>query len=200
MGATASMAGDKSESASNVKVVGLMGMGLSLMLIGLSLLPPPYSNGFANFGPAIPTAGFFGGIVLVIAGLGALWRNHMFWGSAFAAYGAFFTVWTVTIPNHGGGVLSYGLAGFSFVFLMMTLTFLLSSRKHGWLTFFLFLFFALSLILWTVAFWMSAAGNTISNGQWWATGGLTILTGLTAWYMATAALTNWTYGKQYLPG
>ena len=207
MGAPASMAGDKSDMGSNVKVVGLLGFGVTLMLLGMTLLPSPYSNGFPNYGPTLATSTFFGGIVAAIAGLLALKRGHQFWGSAFVAFGAFFFVWTLTVPANplitllGGSAMSpYGLAGFSFVYTLMALTFLLSARKHGWLTLGLFFFLFLSLILWTVEFWMAGAGNSISKGQMWATGAITILTGLIAWYMATAHLTNWSYGRKYLPG
>ncbi len=201
MGGTSSMSADKSDTGSNVKVVGLLGMGLTLMLMGLGLLPAPYSNGFSGFWAAIPTAGTFGGAVLIIVGLIALWKGHQYWGSAFVSYGAFFSIWTNTVPNVSPPLVHfYGLAGFAFVFLLLSLTFLISSMKHGWLTFFLFLFFFLSMILWLVSYWMTAAGNTISTGQMWATGGITILTGLIAWYMATAQLTNWSYGKKFLPG
>jgi succinate-acetate transporter protein len=208
MGAPASMGSDKSDMGSNVKVVGLLGFGATLMLLGFTLLPPPYSNGFAGFGPAMATALFFGGILTAIAGLMALKRGHLFWGSAFAAFGAFFVAWTFTVGLAGAsfglftlpGASGYGLAGFSFVYMLMTLTFLLSARKHGWMTLGFFFFFWLAMILWTALFWMSAAGNSVSNGQMWANGAITILAGLIAWYAATAQLTNWTYGKKYLPG
>lgn len=202
MGAAASMSSDKGDMGSNVKVVGLFGMGLTLMLIGLSFLPSPYGNGFGGWGSfwaALPVAATFGGVVLLIVGLIALYKGHVYWGSAFASYGAFFIIWTNTI-NSPSGVAYYGLAGITFVFLLMTLTFLISSMKHGWVTFFLFLFFFISAILWLVVEWMTAAGNSVSSGQWWATAAITFIAGLIAWYAATAHLTNWTYGKKVLPG
>lgn len=196
------MAGDKNDMGSNVKVAGLLGMGVTLLLVGLSLLPKPYGNGFVGFWAAVPTAGIFGGVILILLGLIGLWKSHLFWGSAFIAYGAFFSIWSGTITRLATltQVQFYGLAGFTFVFMLMTLTFLLSSPKHGWLTVGLFGFFFLSTIMWLVTYWMTAAGNSISTGQMWATAAITILTGLIAWYMATATLTNWTYGKKYLPG
>lgn len=194
------MSSDKGDMGSNVKVVGLLGMGLTLMLIGLSLLPAPYSAGFGGFWAANPTASLFGGLVLILIGLLALYKGHQYWGSAFAAYGAFFITWVATTGSATSAVRFYGLAGFTFVFMLMTLTFLVSSMKHGWLTFILFLLFFVTTILWLVNDWMTAAGNTISSGQMWANGVFTILTGLIAWYMATAHLTNWTYGRKVLPG
>lgn len=202
MGAGASMASDKGDVGSNVKVVGLLAMGVTLILMGLGFLPSPYSKGFVagtTYWAATPTASVFGGGILVILGLIALYKSHPYWGSAFVAYGAFFLVWTmtVTVPF---SVAAYGLAGFTFVFLLLTLTFLVNSMKHGWMSFFLFLFLFISFILWVVWYWMVGAGNTISDGQYWATGGLTIFTGLIAWYMGTAHLTNSTYGRKFLPG
>ncbi len=207
MGAGASMTAEKSDTGSNVKVVGLLAMGLTLIMIGLGLLPSPYANGFAGHWAAFPIASIFGGIVLAVVGLLALSKGHLYWGSAFTSYGAFFLVWASTLTSYnslGGGpfagVFSYGLAGFTFVFLLMTLTYLVSSLKHGWMAFFLFLFFFVSFVLWLSEYWTIGAGNSVSKGMEWATGGLTILTGLLAWYMATAHLTNTTYGKKFLPG
>lgn len=202
------MSSDKSDVGSNVKVAGLLGMGVTLILIGLSLLPSPYGAGFqpafggaANaFWVAVSTAGTFGGIVLVLLGLIALYKGHQFWGSAFVSYGAFFSIWTVTATLRLAQVQYYGLAGFVFVFMLMTLTFLISSMKHGWLAFFLYLFFFFSTVLWIVLYWMMAAGNNVSNGQMYANAVITIITGLIAWYTATAQLTNWTYGRKVIPG
>lgn len=207
MGAASSMSSDKGDTGSNVKVAGLIGMGVTLILMGLSLLPSPYGAGFAaQFGGAgmfwavLPTAATFAGGILVLLGLIGLWKGHLFWGSAFVSYGAFFWVWTMTVTQRLTQVQYYGLAGFTFVFLLMTLTFLISSMKHGWLAFFLYLFFLFSTILWTVYYWMIAAGNNVSNGQMYANAVITILTGLIAWYTATAQLTNWTYGRKVIPG
>jgi len=33
----------------------------------------------------------------------------------------------------------------------------------------------------------------------WAVGGVIIVTGIMAWYVATAILTNWNYGRRVLP-
>lgn len=196
---------EKPEWWASPAVVGLMGFGLTTIIAGLTNLPAPYSNGFANnwivFGMAI----FFGGSAQLIAGVIGLRKGNMFAGSAFMGYGAFwlayFFMLTVGLTAYApaGTAGFYGISAFAFVWMLFTLTFLINSMKHGWGIFFVFLFLFVSYILLTVLFWQMGAGDSISKGEHWAVGGMITLTGLTAWYVATADLTNWNYGRKLLP-
>ena len=206
MGAAPTRTDDKPEWWASPTVIGLMGFGLTTMLAGLSDLPAPYVNGFGSgsnwvvFGMAIA----FGGIAQLVAGFIALRKGNMFAGSAFVGYGGFwlafmFLLTTFTGLGPGLPLAAYGIAGFTFVWMMFTLSFLINSMKHGWGIFFVFLFLFVAFILLTVQFWQIGGGHTVSKGEYWATGGEIILTGLTAWYVATADLTNWNYGRKVLP-
>ncbi|MGP8077308.1 MAG: acetate uptake transporter [Thermoplasmata archaeon] len=203
---------EKAEWWATPAVIGLMGFGLTTMLAGLSNLPAPYVNGFGtgaqgNWG-VFGMAMVFGGLVQLIAGIIGLRKGNLFAGSAFVGYGAFWIAFTSMLTiyapssllnplaNHVG---FYAIAAFAFVWMMFTLTFLINSMKHGWGIFFVFLFLFLAFILLVVKFWQLGAGDTISTGENWAVGGIIILTGLTAWYVATAVLTNWNYGRKVLP-
>ena len=97
------------------------------------------------------------------------------------------------------GVFGYGGAGFMIIWMLFTLTFLISSFKHGWGTFLGLLFLFVGIILLVIDLWQIGAGNTISSGEKWAIGGEWIATGLIWWYGATAALTNHTYNRKLLP-
>ncbi|MGB6500057.1 MAG: acetate uptake transporter [Thermoplasmata archaeon] len=195
---------EKPEWWASPAVIGLMGFGLTTIMAGLSNLPAPYVNGFAANWGIYGMAIAFGGIVQLIAGVIGLRKGNLFAGSAFVGYGAFWLAFTFMLTTFiglapTGAVALYAVSAFAFVWMMFTLTFLINSMKHGWGIFFVFLFLFISFILLTVKFWQLGGGHTISTGEGWAVGGMIILTGLTAWYVATADLTNWNYGRKVLP-
>ena len=204
--------GNKTNGWASSKVIGLLGFGLTMVLFGLANLPNPYAKGFLIPGTVgiwttIGMATIFGGAIVVLAGLIDLWRGHLYWGSAFLGLGAFWLAYTSTsgsLVTYFGGAAgtapAYGMAAFWFVWMLFALTFLISSMKHGWMTFFLFLFLVVGFILLIIEFWQVGAANSISSGERWAVGGELVVTGLIAWYSATAELTNATYSKRLLPG
>ncbi len=206
---------EKPEWWASPAVVGLMGFGTTTMIAGLSNLPAPFGMGFGNtptgaggnwvvYGMALA----FGGTAQLIAGVIALRKGNMFAGSAFTGYGAFWLAFTLMLnafvgPAASGGVpIFWGVAGFSFMWMMFTFTFLINSPKHGWGIFMVFLFLFIAFILLVVKFASIAAGQTTFNydqGANWAVGGEIIFDGFLAWYVATADLTNWNYGRKVLP-
>jgi uncharacterized protein len=199
---------EKPEWWASPAVVGLMGFGTTTMIAGLSNLPQPYVNGFAGNWVVFGMAAAFGGIAQLIAGLIALRKGNMFAGSAFMGYGAFWLAFTlmlnvfVTPVASSGSVIYYGVAGFAFIWMLFTFTFLINSPKHGWGIFMVFLFLFIAFLLLTVKFYSIAAGQTTftgDNAANWAVGGEIIFDGFVAWYVATADLTNWNYGRKVLP-
>ena len=188
---------EKPEWWASPAVIGLMGFGLTTIMAGLTLLPPPYSNGFNALGgnwAVFPLALAFGGLVQLFAGLIGLRKGNLFAGSAFIGYGAFWLAFDFLLsgfPSTAPAVAFYAVSGFAFLWMMFTFTFLINSLKHGWGIFFVFLFLFVAFILLTIQFWQMAGGHTISKGEMWGVGGEIILTGATAWYVATADLTNW---------
>lgn len=197
---------EKPEWWASPAVIGLMGFGLTTILAGLTNLPKPYGNGFTGNWVIFGSAIFFGGLVQLIAGAIGLRKGNLFAGSAFMGYGAFWlsffymlTVGVLQVPAGVGNAAFYGISAFAFVWALFTLTFLINSMKHGWGIFFVFLFLFISFILLTVKFWMFGASDTVSTAQNWVTGGMIVLTGLMAWLVATADLTNWNYGRKVIP-
>jgi uncharacterized protein len=214
---------EKPEWWASPAVVGLMGFGTTTMIAGLTNLPTPYGSGFGAgtagnnwvvYGMAIA----FGGIAQLIAGLIALRKGNMFAGSAFMGYGAFWLAFTLMLttfvgaPAGAGAPVFYGVAGFAFIWMLFTFSFLINAPKHGWGILMVFLFLFIAFILLTVKFYSLASSlggctdatdlcgpfafNAAAN---WAVGGEIILTGFMAWYVATADLTNWNYGRKVLP-
>ncbi len=183
-------------------VLGLLAFGMTMIVFGLSNLPPPYGNGFnvgGNFWALYGLAFVFGGLASGLAGLIALKRGQLFWGTAFVSFGAFWIAYAITHYFVSGGVVNYGFAGFLFVWVLFSLTFLINSIKHGWITFLFFLFLFVGFVLLVVEYWQYGAGNTVSSGEMWAIAGELVVTGLIGWYAGTAELTNATYSKSLLP-
>jgi uncharacterized protein len=198
---------EKPEWWASPAVVGLMGFGTTTMIAGLSNLPAPYSNGFANNWAIYGMAVAFGGTAQLIAGLIALRKGNMFAGSAFMGYGAFWLAFTLMLTDFTGQAptgtpILWAVAAFSFMWMLFTFTFLINSPKHGWGIFMVFLFLFIAFILLVVKFVSLAQGQTTftgTNGANWAVGGEIIFDGFLAWYVATADLTNWNYGRKVLP-
>ena len=191
----------------NPSILGWLVFGIMTIFFGLLLLPGPYSSGltvfsgsahglvFSAFG--IGTMAYGVAVLLALVGLISLFQGHTFWGSVFLGYGAFWGLFGFS--SHHGGFAGYGMAAVAFLWLLFTFTFFLSSMKHGWGTFFAFLFLLVAFAVLTVAFWQIGAGTKISSSESWAFGGELIVTGFLWWYGGTAALTNHTYGKKILP-
>ena len=167
---------EKPEWWASPAVIGLMGFGTTTMIAGLSNLPTPYGAGFGGNWVVFGMAIFFGGMAQLIAGFVALRKGNMFAGSAFVGYGAFWLAFTSMLYVFAGTAptgtpILWGVAAFAFILL-------------------------------TVKCASLAAGQTTFNpdqGANWAVGGEIIFDGFLAWYVATADLTNWNYGRKILP-
>jgi succinate-acetate transporter protein len=182
-------------------ILGFMVFGIATIMLGLLFLPKPYGGSYAGIAPGIFYLGYAVALVLGFVGLISIIEGHQYWGTVFLGYAAFWGAYSYAFI-HGGFANGFGLAGYSFVWLLFTVTFLISSFKHGWGTFFSFLFLAIAFILLVVGFWDSGSAfnlGKISSGQLWATGGWWIFTGAVWWYNGTAQLTHHTYGKKILP-
>ncbi len=201
----------------NPAILGLLAFGAAFIIAGLTSLPSPYGNGFGaryeGGGYAIlgytltSTVSVFsvittwiGGAALLLAGVISYRTGHQYWGTAFILYSFFWIALASVVSSAATG---YSLAALMFIFLLISITFLINSMKHGWGTFIIFLLTTLAFILWIAEFWMVAPLSTktgsLSSGFSWAIGGEFILTGLAAWYIATAHLTNANYGRKVLP-
>ncbi len=204
---------EKPEWWASPAVVGLMGFGTTTMIAGLTNLPSPYSNGFGGAGSGnwvvFPMALAFGGAAQFVAGVIALRKGNMFAGSAFIGYGSFWLAFTMMLSTLGYGYLAvappaflYGVAGFAAIWGMFTFTFMINAPKHGWGITGVFVLLFIAYLLLVAKFWsLASGGNTFhaASAANWGVGIEIILTGLMAWYVATADLTNWNYGRKILP-
>jgi succinate-acetate transporter protein len=187
---------EKPEWWASPATLGLMGFGTTTILAGLSV------GGWISFGAVLSTAMFFGGIAQIIAGLIAFRKGNMFAGTAFIGYGSFWLafntlVTTYVVPAHLTN--GYDVSAFMFIWFLFTLTFVLNVPKHGWGLTAVFVTLLIAFLLLTVQWWDVGAANPLSANALKAVGGEIVLTGLLAWYVATADLTNWNYGRKILP-
>ncbi|HTT16109.1 MAG TPA: GPR1/FUN34/YaaH family transporter [Thermoplasmata archaeon] len=180
-------------------ILGTLIFGMITILTGLWILPHPYGDGFKADVTGIAFMGYAAAALLLFVGVVAFLEGHQFWGTAFLGYAGFWGAWSYALHHFGWFGSGYGAAGFAFIWMLFTLTFLVSSLKHGWGAVFAFLLLWVAFVLLIIAFWQTGAGTHISNNEYWAIGGEWVFTGLVWWYGGLAQLTNHTYGKKILP-
>ena len=179
-------------------VLGLFGFALTTMCIGLSVTGNLGIDGV----PGLAMAAAFGGTGQFIGGLIALRKGEIFSGTVFCCYGCFW--WSVFImdvvlakffelPPKANDMLI-----FWWMWTLVTITFLISSWKHG-------LGICATFIILIIAFFMlnikqHLAIHDINNEDWnRATGWIIFLCGLCAWATGTAIMTNNQYGRVIIP-
>jgi hypothetical protein len=172
----------------NPAVVGLMGFATTTMATGL------HNVGYWGAGPTLAMAIAFGGTAQFVAGVVDLRKGSLFGGSAFMAYGAFW--WSLfvldyVLPKSGISAGPKELLGYFLMWSLFTLSFFVASFKVGNHLAGLF-----GLLL--VAF-LLLDGVTIGKVPAVVAGWEIFITGLAAWYIATAILVNGVYGRKVLP-
>jgi len=172
----------------NPAVVGLMGFATTTMATGL------HNVGYWGAGPTLAMAIAFGGTAQFIAGVVDLRKGSIFGGSAFMAYGAFW--WSLfvldyVLPKTGIASGPNDLLGYFLMWTLFTLSFFVASFKVGNHLACLFGLLLLAFLL--------LDGVTLGKVPAAAAGWEIFITGLVAWYIATAILVNGVYGRKVLP-
>jgi succinate-acetate transporter protein len=180
--------GQFAEWWANPSVIGLMGFSLTTIATGAS-------DAF-GFGATatIALALAFGGTAQFVAGWIDLRKGSIFGGSAFVSYGAFW--WAIALidwllPLTGFKVPEEAKLAFFGCWTLFTLSFCLAVSKVGKALSILFWLLFIAFILLDLVV-MKICPPTIAGYE-------IILTGLVAWYIATATLVNATHGKKVLP-
>jgi len=180
--------GIQKEWWANPAVVGLMGFATTTMATGL------HNVGFWGAGPTIAMAIAFGGTAQFVAGVVDLRKGSLFGGSAFMAYGAFW--WSLVVldymlPKTGVASGPGDLLGYFLMWTLFTLSFFIASFKAGKQLALLFGLLLLAFLL---------LDGVVTGVVPPALAGWEIfITGLVAWYIATAILVNGLYGRTILP-
>jgi succinate-acetate transporter protein len=172
----------------NPAVVGLMGFATTTMATGL------HNVGYFGAGPTLAMAIAFGGTAQFVAGVVDLRKGSLFGGSAFMAYGAFW--WSLVVldyllPKTGVPSGQNELLGYFLMWSMFTASFFLASFKVGRHLSVLFGLLLLAFVL--------LDGVVVGKVPAPIAGWEIFVTGLVAWYIATAILVNGVYGRKVLP-
>ena len=183
---------EKPEWWASPATLGLLGFGMTTILAGLHV------GDWIGAGAVLSMAIFFGGIAQIIAGIIGLRKGNMF-ATAFICYGAFWLAFNWMLTSTAVPADLYGIAAFMFVWFLVTLTFTISAPKHGIGLTLVFVTLLIAFLLLTWEFDTLAAGTVVSKSTMQDIGGEIILTGLLAWLVATADLTNWNYGRKIIP-
>jgi uncharacterized protein len=191
---------EKPEWWASPATLGLLGFGTTTILAGLQV------GTWIGAGAVLAMAIYFGGIAQIIAGLIGLRKGNMF-ATAFLCYGAFWLAFNWLLTSNAVPADLYGIAAFMFVWFLVTLTFTINAPKHGIGITLVFVTLLIAFLLLTWEFDTMAAaqnaGNSVATAVSHSTkqgiGAEIILTGVLAWFVATADVTNWNYGRKIIP-
>ena len=189
------MAEDAKPTFANPAPLGLVGFGLTTVLLSLvnaGVLPAGGEQ------VVLPMALAYGGLIQILAGLLEFRTGNTFGTTAFLSYGAFWWWFALLIMfgshgvldlSHAGSTIGVALLGWGvFTFYMWIATFKLS--KALWWVF---------LTLW-VTFLLLGFGALLGvHGLHLAGGWLGIVCGLLAMYTSFGLVTNATFGRSVVP-
>lgn len=189
------MSDDNTPKLANPGPLGLMGFGLTTVLLSLinaHLLP---SGGESV---VLPLALAYGGLIQLIAGMLEFKTGNTFGMVAFLSYGAFWWWFAILILLASNGIIDTSEAGPTigialllwgvFTFAMWIASFALN--RALWLVF---------LTLW-ITFLLLGVGDAAGiTGIATAGGYLGIVCGGVAMYTSFAEVTNATYGREVIP-
>ncbi|MER7752977.1 GPR1/FUN34/YaaH family transporter [Kitasatospora sp. NPDC097643] len=165
--------------------LGYLALGLTLLAYGL--LSTGILSG-TGVGDAAHLAHLVGGLTLFIAGLWQLRGGEGFTGTAFTSLGAFWATWSAA---GGAGKNATGL--FLLLWALLALTLTAASWNGGLLSRAVYGLLTVSLLLSAIAVFGEYSGLAKAAG-WVAT-----VSGASAWYWATSALSGGAWGRIALP-
>jgi len=175
-----------SQDWASPSVIGLMSFSMTTILTGLNIA------GYFPGGAALALAFIWGGVAQFVAGWVALKQGNIFTGTVFVGYGSFW-ISLFLIENASIGLAPQSdMLGFWLVWTLFTFAFAVNAPKHGpGIT----VAFVLLLIGIALLDAVSAGMSSIEKVAGWEV----FVTGLVAWYLALAAVTNENYGRKILP-
>lgn len=179
------------EKLSNPAPLGLMGFGMTTVLLNLS------NSGLFPLGTMILAMGiFYGGLAQVIAGVMEFRKGNTFGSVAFTSYGLFWlslvgliVMGKMGLPaNSSGAMIAYFIAWGFFTFFMFIGTLKLNRGLQ-------FIFGSLTLQFWLLAIRDITGSAAVGK----ITGIEGIICGLSAVYLSVAEVLNEVYGRSVLP-
>lgn len=166
-------------AGSTTTILGHLALGLTLLAFGLG--HTAVIDG-VTAGGAVTIATYLGGIALFVTGLLALRERDTYTGTAFATLGALWFTWGAAAD----ATVSANAAGlFLLLFALVALSLTLGASAASQLTRGTYALLFVALLLLAVGQFGDSEGLA-KVGGWFA-----VVSGLVAWYTATAALAHW---------
>ncbi|MGW1762893.1 GPR1/FUN34/YaaH family transporter [Streptomyces sp. NPDC002073] len=165
-------------STASTSTLGHIALGLTLLAIGLGQTGVLDGVGAAD---AVSLAKYVGGAALFLLGLVEFRGGNGFNGTAFAGTGAFLYTWAA---GSGGNASADAAGMFLILFALLALT-LTMGASSGLFGQGMYALLFVSLLLMGIGAIADTSG-LVKAGGWVAA-----VTGLLAWYGATAALAHW---------
>lgn len=174
-------------AGADASALGYLALGLTLLAFGL------FSTDIIDNAAAADAsrlALYVGGITLFIAGMWEFYRGSAFTGTAFASLGAFWVTWSVAT----GETVAAEVTGlFMILFALLAFSLAVAGWQLGAVAQMAFGLLTVTMVL----FGISAFAENANLGK--VAGWFAVAAGAVAWYGATAALTNATWGRKALP-
>jgi len=182
-----------SEKLANPAPLGLMGFGMTTVLLNL------HNAGFFGLDTMILAMGiFYGGLAQILAGIMEYKKGNTFGTTAFTSYGLFWLslVALILMPVKGlGSVASdISMAAYFFMWGLFTFAMFFGTLKANRALQFVFMSLAILFFLLTIR-----DGLKITGLYAQAVGVEGIICGLSAIYLALAEILNEVHGKTILP-
>ncbi|AXE78051.1 acetate uptake transporter [Streptomyces atratus] len=173
------MDNDVSAGSTSTSTLGHLALGLTLLAFGIGHTGVVDGVTAAD---AVSLALYVGGIALFVAGFLELRAGSGFTGTAFAGLGAFWFTWGTGADAHVSG---HAAGLFLLLWALFALSLTLGAAGGGLLAQGMYALLFLALLLLGVG-QFAGSGSLVKAGGW-----LAAVSGLAAWYGATAALANW---------
>ncbi|MFE2362707.1 GPR1/FUN34/YaaH family transporter [Streptomyces virginiae] len=165
-------------STASTSTLGNIALGLTLLAFGIGHTGV---IGGVSAASSVSLAMYVGGAALFLLGLVEYRGGNGFNGTAFAGLGIFWFTWA---KGAGGSASDEAAGTFLVLFAMLALT-LTVAAASGLFSQGVYALLTLSLVLLAIASFMDSGGLAKAGG-WVAA-----VSGLLAWYGATAALAHW---------
>ncbi|MGW4030490.1 acetate uptake transporter [Streptomyces sp. NPDC004838] len=173
------MDNDVSAGSATTSTLGHLALGLTLLAFGVGTTGVVDNVSAAD---ASALATWVGGVALFIVGLLEFRAGNAGSGTAFSGLGAFWFTWGTGV---GDPTSAEAVGLFMLLWALLALTLTVASASAGLFTQGLYGLLTVALVLLGIAALAENSGLTKAGG-WVA-----VVTGLAAWYGATAALAKW---------
>jgi succinate-acetate transporter protein len=176
--------------------LGLFGFGFTTLM--LSLANTNTLKIADGAGLILALAVFYGGGAQLIAGLWDFRRGNLLGATAFFSYGAFWLVVWYWLKEEGGAATTNNGEAFFFLgWAIITAVFTIASLKTTHALTATLLFLTLTFLFLAFGQWQNTLpgpGSLTKVGGW-----LGVVTGLLAWYTASANVINTSHKRELLP-